>query len=242
MINEKNFLYNSDNLKEDLIKLKDDFPIKYETNEIIDYLVNIFKTYENGSVSNINPANIINSDVISKLLITTARFKLTKKFGFPLYLEEWINPLAEYLSNKKVLEIMAGSGFLAKQLADRGVNIKATDNKTYPEFIFNNYFDVEELNCMDAVKKYAKDSDVLFCSWPTMDNEYANACLKALEINPNLIIMMIGENCGGCTASDLFFKNFKIDVNNYDEKLLSACANYFSYPMIHDNITLYKKK
>ena len=87
--------------------------------------------------------------------------------GYPIITKRLCKALAEFIGYRKVLEIMSGKGALAKGLIDEGVTIKPTDNFSWeaPGFFNNLWTDIEDINALDAIKKYAKDYDILLASW-----------------------------------------------------------------------------
>jgi len=154
--------------------------------------------------------------------------------SFALVSNRWVKPLAEYIGNKKCLEIMAGRGVLSKALSECGVDIIATDNFSWTWR--NNdkekgsltqeqlWFHVENLDNIQAIEKYGKDMEYIICSWPDYSANYMyKALLKMREVNPNCKLIYIGEGYGGCTADDDFHESFEIikdDIifNNIAEK------------------------
>ena len=48
--------------------------------------------------------------------------------GFVRVFRKWTNPLAKFIGDRKVLEVMAGNGMLAYTLKRSGIDIIATDN------------------------------------------------------------------------------------------------------------------
>ena len=116
--------------------------------------------------------------------------------------------LAEYIGNRKVLEIMSGIGCLAKALSDQGVTIHPTDifEDTY---CFNGYqntfMDVEQMDCVEAIEKYGKDYDILLCYWPRSESPIIEALLAMRRVNPNMVMLYIGEDYEGCCAPNEFF-------------------------------------
>lgn len=53
------------------------------------------------------------------------RMPLIKYSSFILISKDWIKPFAEWIGQRKCLEIMAGHGMLSKALRDEGVNVIA---------------------------------------------------------------------------------------------------------------------
>lgn len=186
------------------------------------------------------------SNLSSMMNISLFRRGYVKEFGYILPTEEWIAPLSLLIGKSKCLEVMSGKGLLTKALMNFGVNCLATDNKSWDGKeggIFGaNWFDpnsalvdVEKIDALDAIKKYGHDIDYIIVSWPPMD-ELCTECLKLMRtINPNSKMIYIGENGGGCTASDSFFELANIiDCPLVDE----ANLNFPRFGGIYDRIYL----
>ena len=160
-------------------------------------------------------------------------------FGFPLFAENWVKPLARWLGDRPVLEIMAGSGYFSYALQKYGCKVKATDNYSWKEnfSLMNEYIQVENIDCLDAIRKYGKDVKFILCSWPYMDNK-ANECLKLMrKVNPKCRMIYVGEELSGCTANDAFFNNLEeCYIKGFDD----AVSNYRRWQSIHDDIKLIK--
>ena len=162
-----------------------------------------------------------------------------KKYGFPLFAENWVKPLAQWIGDRPCLEIMAGTGFFSYALKQYGCNIKATDNYSWSNRFDNisKFIEVENLDCIDAIRKYGKDVKFIICSWPYMDDN-AYKCLMAMrEVNPKCRMIYIGEDMGGCTANDKFFEAVKVcEVKSFYE----AVKNYRRWDGIYDFIALFE--
>ena len=162
-----------------------------------------------------------------------AREECIKAGMWAIVYDEWIKELALWIGNRTCLEIMAGAGWMAKALAAHGVDIIATDDYSWEKKHSGNHnilrkyqYSVEELEASEATKKY-QDRDILICSWPYMDNEFANAC-KNWQGKP---IVYIGEGESGCTANDEFFQGFEEDESAPNIQLMC-------WPGIHDYIQI----
>ncbi|MEC0276870.1 hypothetical protein [Peribacillus frigoritolerans] len=130
-------------------------------------------------------------------------------FGFVSW--KWVNPFVEWIGTKRVLEVMAGRGWLTHALRIKGVPVIATD-----DFSWANgggwkepLTQVDHLDAIESVKLYGEQIDILIISWPYM-NDTAYEVLKELhKVNPTALCVYIGEGPGGCTASDKFFSHFE---------------------------------
>lgn len=105
--------------------------------------------------------------------------------------DEFCDDLAMKLKGKKVLEIFGGNGFLAKELSDRGVEIKSTSILSSMDgHEYKLYFDVENIEATKAVLKYGKEYDVLLMAFPVADT----SAVKAVAIwGEKKDVIYIGE-------------------------------------------------
>lgn len=165
---------------------------------------------------------------------------LYKKGMFAFVAKEWTTKLAAWIGERKCLEVMSGAGWLAKALREEGVDIIATDNMSWAQKKgWDLVTDIEELDCVKAVTKYGKDIDILIISWPYMDNNAYKTIKRLHTINPDALIVYIGEGMRGCTASDAFFMHFE-EVK--DPEFTPVQKHYRSWPGIHDRPILGKYK
>lgn len=161
------------------------------------------------------------------------REKTIKQFGFVYITNDWLQPFLRFLSGKKVLEVMAGTGALSKVLLDNRIDIRATDDMSWHERRnWTTYTDVENLDAVEAVKKY-NNVDYIIMSWPPYESPIALRVLQTMRIyNPKASIIYIGEGYGGCTADDDF----------HDEGLFSGLTDvnkhYKPFYGIHDYFSL----
>jgi 2-polyprenyl-3-methyl-5-hydroxy-6-metoxy-1,4-benzoquinol methylase len=87
--------------------------------------------------------------------------------------QKWTKKLANWIGNRKCLEVMAGVGWLAKALSEHGVNIVATDDfswtlkarhkneslkEIYPDIIKE---DAISAGCNFSITKFRYSSDLL---------------------------------------------------------------------------------
>lgn len=146
---------------------------------------------------------------------------------------DWIDPLVNWIGTNRCLEVMAGRGWLSYALRKRGVSVKATDNFSWSE---NKGWlppltEVEDLDAVKSVQRYGKEIDILFIGWPYMSNDAYKVIKNLHRVNPNAIVVYIGEGPGGCTADDEFFDHFEtIEDNEFN----IVQANYQSWWGIRD--------
>lgn len=123
----------------------------------------------------------------------------------------WVNPLAEWIGNRKVLEVMAGAGWLAKALRERGIDIIATDSHEWQRTLkWELVTKVVEMGANTAIALYGKEIDIMVISWPYMDNDAYRAIKMLYKVNPRAVVIFIGQYGGGITANERFFEHFEI--------------------------------
>lgn len=149
-----------------------------------------------------------------------------------------------FLLREKVIEyhgeVMSGTGSLSYVLRKLDIDIIATDDYSWSipwEKNGYEYTDIENIDAIEAVEKYGRDVDILIMSWAYMDNTAYQVLKKLHEVNPNCILLYIGEGGGGCTADSEFYNNI---INYYDETFKKVRKNYFQWNGLHDYPRLVK--
>ena len=89
---------------------------------------------------------------------------------------EAVERIAEALRGRKLLEVCAGSGLWAKLLADRGVQVVATD----PGLPSVRHFAVELLDAETAVGRHP-ECDAVMMIWPPFKDDCAAKALRAFK-------------------------------------------------------------
>ncbi|UOE58048.1 hypothetical protein [Cytobacillus oceanisediminis] len=151
----------------------------------------------------------------------------------------WVEPFAEWIGNRKVLEVMAGRGWLTYALRQKGIDIAATDNFSWKarEWV-ETLTQVDEADAIESIDIFKEEMDILIIAWPYMDNTAYQVMKRLNEVRPDVPIVYIGE-MGGCTADDDFWGSFEII---HDEKFEKAASLYQSWFGIHDNLYLGKMR
>lgn len=161
-----------------------------------------------------------------------------KYMGFALITKKFIRGLAEYVGDKRCLEIMAGQGCLSKSLQDEGIDIIATDNYSWNGRLNMNdtWTNIEDIDCLDAIKKYGKEVSYILCSWIPYNDSIGYKALKLMhEVNPDCKMIVIGEDYGGCTADELFFQ-YAEEVDEDEEFVY----DFRRWDGIHDYVSIVK--
>lgn len=137
---------------------------------------------------------------------------MNKPFSWGNVDDTFADTLARWIAGRRVLEVFAGNGLLARLLADRGVDIVSTSLFSgHDGHDRGMHFDVLEMEASHAAMAFGDERDILLMCWPTAD-QGALRCLA--EWDPAKPVLFIGEvtdlslgymGLGGC-ASDEFFE------------------------------------
>lgn len=149
--------------------------------------------------------NSSRDDFELKFALMTLRYSFVEQFGFVLLNEQLLNSVSDFLKDKSVCEIGAGTGWLSYQLQKKGVDIIPIDYKPGKdsEFGFKKlHTDILMTNGIDYLEN--NFPEVVILSWPDYDTSFASDILKVLQKGQTLIY--IGEHEGGCTGDDAFFE------------------------------------
>lgn len=126
----------------------------------------------------------------------------------------FINELVRFLKGRKVLEIFAGNGRLAGELAARGIDVTATTLfSSHDRHEYGLYYPVSNTDACSAVRQFGTEHDVLLICWPTTTYDVLRAVALWGEEKD---IVYIGEvtdytkhNLGAC-ATDEFFEHIEV--------------------------------
>ena len=196
--------------------------LRYKTYIIIPKTWYIHMTSNKGGyMSHINTLQIqdhtaeaIFSDMV-RLEITDPKFFHENRYSFSLRRKytnmfSWCivdDRLLYLLKNNihgKAVDIIAGSGYLAKKLRELSVEIDA--NGPSEEKYGCDMQDFGITFRQDPVET-CKDYDTVILSWPPYDNNLAFDVWQAMK--PGAVMLYIGEWQGGCNANDAFFDSIE---------------------------------
>lgn len=139
-----------------------------------------------------------NNDYLQKLTRKTYdSVEINKYGGYTMLSADWIDELALWLKDKKVLEVGAGIGALSAELQKRKIDIIPIDNRSWDRFnwgeqeeIFN-WTEVLIEDYFANASKYT-DREIIILSYP-VQGEYSYNALKFIRMmNPNSKIIFIG--------------------------------------------------
>lgn len=133
----------------------------------------------------------------------------TMHYGFAIITEELLDACKKIFEDSEVLEVMSGTGYFAKLLQDKFVNVIATDNKSWANGTMykpwkNEKCAILNYSATDAIDTFHDRVKYVIMSWPPYNEPTAFEVAKKC-IEYNLDLLYIGEDWDGCTADDNFF-------------------------------------
>lgn len=100
-------------------------------------------------------------------MIDAASKRPAKEVSWGSFTDEFVNELASWIGDRKVLEVFAGNGLLASKLAARGIDIIATSRFAgHDGHSLGFHHKVVEMEASAAVHELGEGRDVLLMSWP----------------------------------------------------------------------------
>ena len=209
------------------------------TEDFITLMPDLKSFYEEGLVPN-SLTHKFQDSFSYDIDLYTMRKSFVYNYGFTLLSVKLVTELSKQLLNKNVLDVGAGTGFLAKQLYDNKINIQAIDkeNNVNSSYGFKNkYFDIINEDGIKYIKENPQINTIIL-SWPNYNSEFATEVLKAMTFGQKLYYM--GEEEGGCTGSYSFFSLLaeKTKLNKSLTKKLQK--HNLSWPGIRDNWYVYE--
>lgn len=173
-----------------------------------------------------------------KFALMALRYSFVEKFGFVLLNEKLINVASDFLKDKKVCEIGAGTGWLSHNLQKNNVDIIPIDYKPGLDSDFGFKFNHTNITICNGIE-YLENNfpDVILLSWPDYDTSFASQILEKMK--PGQTLVYIGEGYGGCTGDDRFFDllNKKTQLN---EKITDKLQEHsLSWSGVHDTWYVY---
>lgn len=143
--------------------------------------------------------------------------------------------LRQILAGRGVVEVGAGSGYWAWQMAQAGIDVVAYDpHPPGPEnkYVLHRLYAPVEVGD-ELVAADHPDRALLLC-WPSYGAGFAASALKAYRGD---MLVFIGEGPGGCTADDEFFELLD---GGWDE--VSVSPLHVSFWGIHCSATAYARR
>jgi len=168
-------------------------------------------------------------DYVRPMTDYEAKNRVRMKGIYPILTMEWVRQVAEWIGDRKTLEVMAGTGWLARALAECGANVTATDSYSW-HFMktVQRVYPIQKMKAETAIKKLGGDAELLIICWP--DFRTRDVCVAAEEWGPDRPILYIGEGNGGACACSEFFSRFEEEE---EPQVLIP-----SWPCLHDRLSV----
>jgi len=189
------------------------------------------------SFPDINPKTYTPDDFLEAQKVS--RRELVRKYSWAIPEPGVIEWLVIQLAGKPVLEIGAGTGYWAWQLAQHGVDVIAYD--LYPVTEKENDFHPKVHNPQEFYPVLRGSVEVgscyperaLFLCWPPYANSFAHDALEAYHGDT---LVFCGEEWGGCTGGDDFFE---LLAKEWHE--VARNDNHPQWSGIHDELIVYQR-
>jgi hypothetical protein len=134
-----------------------------------------------------------------------------------------------------VVEIGAGSGYWAWQMAQAGIDVIAYDPEPPgPENRYNQHRVYHPVQIGDALCAADHPDRALFLCWPSYGDPWAAQALAAYRGD---LLLFAGEGGGGCTADDDFFA-----MLDKDWEEVSSAPRHVTYWGIHCRLGAWTRK
>lgn len=173
------------------------------------------------------------------------RKRYNREFGFCLFTAECVSTLVALCKNKKVLEAGSGSGWLANQLAQQGIEITAADWTDYRQprdtkrgYPMRSVFRLDHHG--DAVALLPGNFDVVLLVWPNLNTPFGEQVAHAMFSGQ--VMILEGEEKGGNTATDDFFDVLSADFERLDAETLALNEYHRTFLGLHDRWQILRKK
>lgn len=173
------------------------------------------------------------------------RKRYNREFGFCLFTAECICSLAALCKGKKVLEAGSGSGWLADQLAQRGIAITAADWADYRQardkkrgYPMRSVYRLDHHG--DAVALLPGNFDVVLLVWPNLGTPFGEQVAHAMRSGQ--VMILEGEEKGGNTATEEFFDVLSADFERLDAETQALNEHHRTFPGLHDRWQVLRKK
>ncbi|WP_334328674.1 hypothetical protein [Companilactobacillus sp. HBUAS59699] len=167
------------------------------------------------------------------------RIFLQTRFGYwATITKDFMKVWADEFGDAKYLEIMAGNGYISKELQSLGKTSICTDDKSWSKQSKTGYeplVDVENLDALDAIDKYHEDVDYVVMAWSPDREDIDNEVLKKIR-EYGLMLICIGEKYGATNSKEFWDNAEYVDYEAID-KLNEA---YSHYDLVKDKVYLIK--
>ncbi|CAJ2233561.1 hypothetical protein [Companilactobacillus paralimentarius] len=167
------------------------------------------------------------------------RTQLQNKFGYwATITQDFVKELITEFPEQNFLELMAGNGYLSKELRNLNVETYCTDNLSWASHNQtgkNLLTKVESMDALQALNEYGSKVNNVILAWsPDREDIDVKVLRKIREMDVNFLV--IGEK-SGATNSKEFWSTAKL----IDDPRIDRINQFYSrYDLVHDQLYLVK--
>lgn len=163
------------------------------------------------------------------------RFSLCARYAWSIPSPGDMRWLAQMLGGRGVVEIGAGSGYWAWQIAQSGIDVVAYDlHGPGPDNKYATHRLYHPVETGDHAAVAGHPDRALLLCWPPYCSDMAARALKAYAGDT---VVFVGEGPGGCTADDDFFALLD---EGWDE--IGVSPWHVTWRCIHCSMTAYRRR
>lgn len=167
-------------------------------------------------------------DLTVELLENPCRDNFTTKYAWAVPDEIVMEKLKQFCGERVVVEVGSGKGLWAKLMRAKGINVIATDLYVDPEA----FTLVEELDCVETVKRYSNPKHILMMVWPPQRYSMSSDTLSNFREDT---LIYVGEPQGFSTGCDDFFEMLKAQWT------LKAIWDIPQWPGVFDGLYIFQR-
>ena len=186
-------------------------------------------TSEAESAARVNGNWGLNND-----LYGCSRDALARVYTFAIPSPRDVEFLVRQLAGRAVLELGAGTGYWAWQLAQAGVDVRAVDSG---QWIAGGYLSPVHYHPVHtgSIEQIAQHPHrVLMLCWPDDRKPFAAQALRAYSGNE---LIYIGENANGCIADEDFYY-----VLGSDWQLVAGSGGHINFTGLNSEVGHYRRR
>jgi hypothetical protein len=213
-----------------------------------------FKQYIEGIIDQAHELPDLPCDDVQKIIVNKdepfphfdLRFDFAKKFSWSVLCKEAVDLIKRY-ARPPLFDVMAGTGYWAKELTQRGIPTISSDKFLGEKNKYGHnekYHPIEEKDAVDVLNNIKKLSDKkaetgihgdVLMAWPPYGEKIGEHIVSKMPIGSRLFY--VGEGSGGATGTDRMHK--LLGDNTKFKKLDTLYLPRFVG--IHDTLFVYER-
>lgn len=154
--------------------------------------------------------------------------------------DEVARRLGEFLKGQQVVEVFAGSGYLAHHLRQYA-GLSRKEYRAYDNGERRGWKSkLPSVTKKNAFMAPIKSADSIVMTWPDYATHHASRIVKKMVSGQYLVFN--GEGYGGCTGNDEFFNILENDFVEIEPLTGELNDYHVRFGGIHDHWTIFRKK